>query len=158
MGKEKKRQEDELDALLARFEAQKSADEAKKEREDLKKALKQLVLHLCWTQQTTGERLQQTIPYYLWRYVDMYASGDKVLLGEVMDFFNNDCKQGARRISCKNFMPAIIRIGNSREFVLMKESFELLNEVLGEDNSEETAKNEGETKEQGGEVNATERI
>ena len=136
MGKEKKRQEDELDALLARFEAKKAADEEKKEREELKQALKQLVLHLCWTQQTTGEKLQQTIPYYLWRYVEMYAEGDKALLREVMDFFNNDCKQGARRIFCSDFMPAIIKIGNKREFVLMKERFELLDE----DNNEETTK------------------
>ena len=128
MEKEKKQQEDELDALLAEFEEKKAADDAKKEREDLKQALKQLVLHLCWTQQAAGEKLQQTIPYYLWRYVDMYAKGDKALFGEVMDFFNNDCRQGTRRIICKDFMPAIVRTEKGREFVLMKERFELLDE------------------------------
>ena len=87
-----------------------------------------MILRLCWAQQATKLGYIEDIPYFICKYVDIYAKGDKALLQELLDFYNTDCKQGARPIEYKNFTAAIITINEGKKLAVLNEEFELIDE------------------------------
>lgn len=144
MSKEKKHQADKLDAWLEKFEADRLADERKQDRKDLKKALKQLVLHMCWSQQIAKGKLSNSIPFYICSFVERYANGDKALLQEMINFFEEDCRKGERPICLGSFRPSIGRVETRLGLIITEEKL--------------VFKDEAEKKKTKGEVNAAERI
>lgn len=121
-----KEQEASLDEVIETFKRESFTKKAEQTRNEIREALKQLILHICWMKQITKMNLAESIEYFICLYADLYAKDDKELLQEALDFFNKDCQQGQRQIACNDFRAAVIDTNKGKQLAILNEQFELL--------------------------------